>query len=166
MTEKTFADILDGKEEDFDEKTFADEISKGLETFGDDSNLFSSGKTLPINQTFKSKEEIRGPLKVVSGWSNDDFIWHVAPASESRHWAHHLNIIMGTAIRDVFNKYLPLDWEMVISPPNPTWSIPDITFKAVKLSDLWSLTEKDLDDMHEDLFQVLSPLITKPRRLN
>jgi hypothetical protein len=158
-------DVLDtvNKVSEEDVQTFLDVLK---ETVGDevddvmafDIHRIEKGDPEPVRESSITKEQISGLIRIVHGWHDDDYVWHISPAHQRRTWTVSLERVIYT-IAQVMNKVIPPTVEVNIFPPHSEWDIKEITFKAIGLRNQWNVREEDLSTMVVALFEVLNTLV-------
>lgn len=103
-------------------------------------------------------EQVNGQVRINHGWHDGDYVWHISPARAMRPWRASLERVI-YAIAQTMNSVIPNTVSVRIWTPYADWDIPEITFKASNLNDEWSVTEKSIDSLNQELFKVLNTLV-------
>lgn len=169
-------DNLFGNKEEKEEKTALEELFETKEqTFSEvmedmnpseeeDANLAVKGDPKPISKDFEQKSRGFKFINITNGWNREDFVMHIAPASHKKTWKLPLeanyndNSVIKTIIL-IMNKHIPKNHQVDIHLPVSDWEIKELTFKAIKLKSVWSVTEEDLEKMILELFEELNKIV-------
>lgn len=165
---KNLLDDIFGQEEE-DVAAFADTIldthkeilsrtvSKDSPLSGKEENKFNQAEPDKVDApTLKIARN--NYIEMAHGWHSGDYVWHIKPWSPKKQYRVTLKRVV-YAIAKAMNEVIPSHIKVDIFLPNYKWEIPEITFKAEKLLDEWSIKDKDITNLNEKLFEVLNALV-------
>lgn len=117
-----------------------------------------SGKPDKVQAPKDLTHQVSGFIRIFSGWHNDDYVWHMEPAAIKRPWKVSMNRVIYAAAK-TFNEVIPKHVEVLIFEPPYDWEMKTLTFKALDLAHVWSISDSDLEKLTNELFGVLNPLV-------
>ena len=144
---ETFFDALQGAMGD-----------EGGEPSGSATRKIVAGKPDQVQVQAKQTEEVSGFIRILRGWHGQDYVWRIEPAAIRRSWRVSIDRVL-YAVAQTMNKVVPKNIEVKIWLPKSDWELKAITFKAMGLSEEWSVTQEDLEKLSTALFEVLNPLV-------
>lgn len=146
--------------EEQDVGTFADVLlSRGsvASEAKDDIEKIKSGSPDKV-QAPDLKLSKNGYIEMLHGWDKRDYVWHIKPWHPKKQYRVTLKRVIYT-IASTMNETIPEYITVDMFMPNQQWSIPELTFKAKDLLDVWSIKDSDIAALNEKLFTVLNALV-------
>lgn len=157
---KSFADILIGDTEESKEAkkaVLSRKVEKGSLVDGQDASKFEQAEPDKISApTLKVLRS--GFIEMSCGWHKDDYVWHIKPWHAKKQYRVTIQRVL-YAIAKCMRETVPDNTDVDVFMPNYKWDIPEITFKAKDLLNVWSVKDADLDKLNDKLFEVLNALV-------
>lgn len=162
VSEEDLDRIFNTSEEDVG--TFVDTLSDVIEQKGgnqyeqDTLRKIVSGKPDAIKTPDLLTDYVSGFVRIFCGWHNDDYVWHIEPASIRRPWKVRESRII-YVVAKIMSDNLPSDLEAKIFYPEANWENRSITFKALEAGDSWSFDKPLVEKINQTLFDVLNKFV-------
>ncbi len=153
-------DIFGAEEEDvgtFAETILGQEVSGDSGALGSHASDFNSKQPTPI-ESFTPKLSRNGYIEMSHGYYDGAYVWHIKPWHPKKQYRVTIKRVL-YAITKTMNEVIPSHVQVDVFMPNHKWEIPEISFKANKLMDQWSIKDKDIKDLNEKIFEVLNELV-------
>jgi len=97
-------------------------------------------------------------IRIMHGVDDRSYVWHISPNHHKKKWKVQPEQFF-MAIHKVMSMVIPPSTRVWIWGPEPSWEMPEWTFKAVNLMDEWSVDKEDIDRMIIKLLEVLNALV-------
>jgi hypothetical protein len=102
-------------------------------------------------------QEVSKFIRIIHGWHNSDYVWHVEPASIRRPWRVEEDDVVYRVAR-IMHDNLP-DIEGKFWFPEMNWELRTITFKAFGLKEHWGFQESRIPIINARLFENLNMVV-------
>lgn len=102
-------------------------------------------------------QEVTSFIRIIHGWHNNDYVWHIEPASIRRPWRIPEDQVL-YAIAKIMNSSLP-EIEAKLWLPEGSWELRTITFKAIDLSNNWAFDSYMITNINGKLFEALNKIV-------
>ena len=145
---EAFADVFlnDSKDADFPQ--------------GDQNDIdrLRSGKPDRYRKVDEFISQKSGFVSIEHNWFYEDYVWHMCPASAKRPWKVSIERVI-YAVAVTLNKHIPKTIHIDLHPPVMEWEIQEITVKARDLKNCWSISDREIEALTTELFEVLNTLL-------
>ena len=144
-------------DEEENKETFMESVRKNMDPEGEEDPRFDSTESYSV-EVPKLMNTSSGFVRIMHGIDDRSYVWHIAPNHPKKKWKVRPEQFF-MAIHKVMSKVIPPKTRVWIWGPEPSWEIPEWTFKAVDLMDEWSVSEEDINKMVIELLEVLNALL-------
>ena len=99
-----------------------------------------------------------GLIGIQHGWDGQNYVWHISPIHPKRPWKVSMDRVV-YSIAKTMNTVIPNTTTVNFWLPHQEWEIAEITFKALDLKNVWSISNGDLEEVNKQLFEILNTLV-------
>lgn len=154
--ERSLLDIFFSEQEQ-NAETFADVLKReGILIDPEAQGRFSDDRPDQI-KTPEFKDQMSGFVRINHGWHNEDYVFHISHHPK-RPWRASTDAMI-RLIAQTMNTVIPNNVQVKIWKPYGDWDIAEITFKAFSLREHWAITDKVMDDLVLELFELLNKTV-------